>query len=117
MACLGFAGNYIASGVLFLVSNSHPYVYMLSMLLLLSLFVCMYIYVRACMYTCIKACMQTVTYCIFRVYLDMNTVLNDPSTHIKPNSLELVRLYLRFYGATVLDTVDPDTSHVVVHSR
>ncbi|KAK2168896.1 hypothetical protein LSH36_13g04032 [Paralvinella palmiformis] len=51
-----------------------------------------------------------------RVYLDVNLVLGDPSTHINASSLELVRLYLRFYGATVLDKIDHDVSHVVVDS-
>ncbi|KAL4236518.1 DNA ligase (ATP) [Mactra antiquata] len=59
-------------------------------------------------------------YGLFRTckfYLDNNLVINDPSTHIKDSSLDLIALELRFFGAVLSKKLSLDISHVLVDSN
>ncbi|CAH1773972.1 unnamed protein product [Owenia fusiformis] len=51
-----------------------------------------------------------------RVYVDVNHTVNNSESHIPNSPLEITSLDLRFYGATIADTIDDDVSHVVLHS-
>ena len=52
-----------------------------------------------------------------RVYLDDKLELGNAETKIKDSSLELLALELRFFGASVTDTLDEQTSHVIMDSE
>ncbi|KAL8610583.1 hypothetical protein ACOMHN_006302 [Nucella lapillus] len=57
------------------------------------------------------------TYGLFRtcrMYLDWNLVVGDESTHLPASSLDLLALEVRFFGASVVPTLDTQVSHVIV---
>lgn len=44
-------------------------------------------------------------------------MVGDPSTHLKDCHLDLLALELRFFGATLTETLDENVSHVLVDER
>ncbi|XP_033127857.1 DNA ligase 4-like isoform X2 [Anneissia japonica] len=48
-----------------------------------------------------------------RVYMDKNLIIDDPTTEIKDSTLEMVALEMRFHGATLVDVLDDQVSHIV----
>ncbi|ELU10753.1 hypothetical protein CAPTEDRAFT_17890 [Capitella teleta] len=51
-----------------------------------------------------------------RVYMDCNSVVDDPSTSIQCCPLDLSALDLRFHGAKICENLE-SASHVVVHTK
>ncbi|XP_052777625.1 DNA ligase 4-like [Mya arenaria] len=49
-----------------------------------------------------------------KIYLDNCAIVDDPTTHIKDSSLDLLALELRFFGASVSRRFSNDVSHVMV---
>ncbi|PRP74389.1 DNA ligase 4-like [Planoprotostelium fungivorum] len=50
----------------------------------------------------------------FKVYLDRYAVLGDPTTSMDNCPLELTEHVLKFYGATILDCIGADTTHIIM---
>ena len=52
-----------------------------------------------------------------RIYMDSNIVIGDPKSPIPNCPLDLLQQEIRFFGANLSPTLDPDVSHVLVHTR
>ncbi|KAK3794568.1 hypothetical protein RRG08_003717 [Elysia crispata] len=52
-----------------------------------------------------------------RIYMDSNIVIGDPKSPIPNCPLDLLQQEIRFFGAHLSPTLDPDVSHVLVHTR
>jgi len=53
----------------------------------------------------------------YRIYLDKYLVVSDPMSIIRNSSLDYIALLLLFYGATLTETIDQWTTHIVMDRR
>ena len=49
--------------------------------------------------------------------MDSNMIVGDPSCPIPNCPLDLLQQEIRFFGANLSSTLDPQVSHVLVHTR
>uniref|UniRef100_A0A183J4E8 BRCT domain-containing protein n=1 Tax=Soboliphyme baturini TaxID=241478 RepID=A0A183J4E8_9BILA len=52
-----------------------------------------------------------------RVYVDFFGTVNNPESKINSSPLDIVELRLKLYGASIVDTVDETTTHIIVFSN